>query len=81
MFKIFSGGLAIITLLLCLIIGRCKIFGNFIIKFNNSSSVSAGLSKSFSIYSGSLFLMKYLMGRADISMISDSFILDKGSFR
>ena len=81
MFKIFSGGLAIITLLRCLMIGRCKIFGNLIMKSNNSSSVSAVLSKLFSLYSDSLLLMKSLIGRDDIVIISDRFFLDKGSFR
>ena len=81
MFKIFSGGLAITTLLWCFMIGRCKIFGNFIIKSNNSSSVSAVLSKLFSLYSDSLLLMKSLTERDDIAMISDRFFLDKGSFR
>ena len=81
MFKIFSGGLAITTLLRCLMIGRCKIFGNLIMKSNNSSSVSAVLFKLFSLYSDSLLLMKSLIGRDDIAMISDRFFLDKGSFR
>ena len=81
MFKIFSGGLAITTLLWCLMIGRCKIFGNFMMKSNNSSSVSAVLSKLFSLYSDSLLLMKSLIGRDDIAIISDRFFLDKGSFR
>ena len=81
MSKIFSGGLAITTLLRCIMIGRCKIFGNLIMKSNNSSSVSAVLSKLFSLYSDSLLLMKSLIGRDDIAMISDRFFLDKGSFR
>ena len=81
MFKIFSGGLAITTLLWCLMIGRCKIFGNLIMKSNNSSSVSAVLSNLFSLYSDSLLLMKSLVGRDDIVIISDRFFLDKGSFR
>ena len=62
-------------------IGRCKIIGNFMMKSNNSSSVSAVLSKLFSLYSDSLLLMKSLIGRDDISIISDRFCLDKGSFR
>ena len=62
-------------------IGRCKIFGNLIMKSNNSSSVSAVLSKLFSLYSDSLLLMKSLIGRDDAVMISDKFFLDKGSFR
>ena len=62
-------------------IGRCKIFGNLIMKFNNSPSVSAVLSKLFSLYSDSLLLMKSLIGRDDIAMISNRFFLDKGSFR
>ena len=62
-------------------IGRCKIIGNFMMKSNNSSSVSAVLSKLFSLYSDSLLLMKSLTERDDIAMISDRFFLDKGSFR
>jgi len=62
-------------------IGRCKIIGNLIMKSNNSSPVSAVLSKLFSLYSDSLFLMKSLIGRDDMAMISDRFFLDKGSFR
>ena len=62
-------------------IGRCKSFGNLIKKSNNSSSVSAVLSKLFSLYSDSLLLMKSLIGRDDAVMISDIFFLDKGSFR
>ena len=62
-------------------IGRCKIFGNLIMESNNSSSVSAVLSKLYSLYSDSLLLMKSLIGRDDIAMISDRFFLDKGSFR
>ena len=62
-------------------IGRCKSFGNLIKKSNNSSSVSAVLSKLFSLYSDSLLLMKSLTERDDIAMISDRFFLDKGSFR
>ena len=62
-------------------IGRCKIFGNLIMKSNNSSSVSAVLSKLFSLYLDSLLLMKSLIGRDAIAMISDRFFLDKGSFR
>ena len=81
MFKIFSRGLAIPTLLRCLMIGRCKIIGNFMMKSNNSSSVSAVLSKLFSLYSDSLLLMKALIGRDDMAIISDRFFLDKGSFR
>ena len=50
-------------------------------KSNNSSSVSAVLSKLFSLYSDSLLLMKSLIERDDIAMISDRFFLDKGSFR
>ena len=81
MFKIFSGGLAIITLLWCLMIGRCKIFGNLIMKSNNSSSVSAVLSKLFSLYSDSLLLIKSLIGRDDIVIISSRLFLERGSFR
>ena len=81
MCKIFSGGLAITTLLRCLMIGRCKIIGNLMMKSNNSSSVSAVLSKLFSLYSDSLLLIKSLIGRDDMAMISDRFFLDKGSFR
>ena len=77
MFKIFSGGLAITALLWCLTIGRCKIFGNLIMKSNNSSSVSAVLSKLFSLYSDSLLLIKSLIGRDDIATISDRFFLTK----
>ena len=77
MFKVFSGGLAIMTLLWCLTIGRCKIFGNFIIKPNNSLYVSDALSKLFSLYSDSLPLMKSLIGRNDIATISDRFFLTK----
>ena len=66
------------TLLWCLTIGRCKIFGNFIIKPNNSLYVSDALSKLFSLYSGSLVLMKSLIGRADKVIISDRFFLYKG---
>ena len=62
-------------------IGRCKIIGNLIMKSNNSSSVSAVLSKLFSLYSDSLLLMKSLIGSDDIVIISDRFFLDKGSFR
>ena len=62
-------------------IGRCKIIGNLIMKSNNSSSVSAVLSKLCSLYSDSLFLMKSLIGRDNMAMISDRFFLDKGSFR
>ena len=50
-------------------------------KSNNSSSVSAVLSKLFSLYSDSLLLIKSLIGRDDMAMISDRFFLDKGSFR
>ena len=50
-------------------------------KSNNSSSVSAVLSKLFSLYSDSLLLMKSLIGSDDIVIISDRFFLDKGSFR
>ena len=78
MFKIFSGGLAMMVLSWCLIIGRCKIFGNFIMKSNNLSPVSPVLSKLFSLYSDSLLLMKSLIGRNDIATISDRFYLDKG---
>ena len=81
MFKIFSGGLAIITFLWCLMIGRCKIFGNLIMKSNNSSSVSAVLSKLFSLYSDSLLLIKSLIGRDDIVIISSRLFLERGSFR
>ena len=69
------------TLWRCLMIGRCKIFGNLIMKSNSSSSVSAVLSKLFSLYSDSLLLMKSLIGRDDMAIISDRFFLDKGSFR
>jgi len=62
-------------------IGRCKIFGNLIMKSNNSLSVSSVLSKLFSLYSDSLLLMKSLIGRDDMAIISDRFFLDKGSFR
>ena len=51
------------------------------ILFNNLSSVSAVLSKLFSLYSDSLLLMKSLIGRDDMAIISDRVFLDKGSFR
>ena len=46
-------------------------------KSDNSSSVSAVLSKLFSLYSDSLPLMKSLIGRNDIATISDRFFLTK----
>ena len=50
-------------------------------KSNNSLSVSDVLSRLLSLYSDSLLLMKSLIGRDDMAIISDRFFLDKGSFR